>query len=313
MHYIVLDLEWNSAYCPWQQRFINEIIEFGAVKLDENLNEVSRFQCFVRSKLTKKLRSRVKGLTNITNEEMRSGVSIDRAVHDYTDWAGDDTVTMSWSDTDIHVLVDNLKTMMNLDTIPFLYKYADMQKYVQSRMGITGNQISLTAAAEQLGVNFEEFAAHRALGDCLCSAELLRRTWVDGELDKYISDTRADDYYERLLFKPYIINDINDPLIDKSQLRFRCPNCGNFMRRRSKWKFKNRSFLANFECRKCNVTLVGKLRFRKLFDSVAVTRSLTPPAPPKDESDHSDTVKPQRPQKVKSATVNRKKREPDKT
>ena len=280
MNYIILDLEWNSAYCTWQQRFINEIIEFGAVKLDERLNEISRFQCFVRSKLTNRLRSRVKGLTNISNEDMRGGVPFEQAAADYTAWAGENTVTLTWSNTDIYVLLDNFKTMMNTERIPFLYKYADAQKFVQNKMGVTGNQISLTDAAERMGVDFKEFAAHRALGDCLCTAELMRRTFDENGLKGYLVDAGTDEYYARLAFKPYIINDINSPEIDRSQMRFRCPDCGDFMRRKTKWRFKNRAFAAVFECKKCKKPMCGRVRFKKLFDGVAVSRSLTdPPAP----------------------------------
>ena len=277
MHYIILDLEWNSAYCPWQKRFLNEIIEFGAVKLDENLKEVSRFQCFVRSKLTKRLRSRVKGLTHITNEEMRSGVTIEKAIKDYTAWSGDDTITLTWSNTDIYVLVDNLKTLMGKERIPFLQGYADIQKYVQNRLEITGNQISLTTAAEMLKVDFEEFAAHRALGDSLCSAEVLRRVWNEKGLEGYLTDASTDEYYARLFFKPYIISDINNPAIDKEQLRCRCPDCDDFMRRKTKWKYKNRYFVADFECKQCGNQLSGRLRFKKTFDGVIISRSLIPP------------------------------------
>ena len=35
MEYIILDLEWNAAYSRRRGGFINEIIEFGAVKADE--------------------------------------------------------------------------------------------------------------------------------------------------------------------------------------------------------------------------------------------------------------------------------------
>lgn len=290
MNYIILDLEWNSAYCSWQQRFVNEIIEFGAVKLDEQLTEISRFQCFVRSKLTKRLRSRVKGLTNITNEDMRSGIPFEQASAQFTEWAGEDTLTLTWSNTDIHVLLDNYKTMMNVDRIPFLYRYADLQKFVQYKMGITGNQISLTAAAEKMNVDFTEFAAHRALGDCLCSAELLRRTFDTQALASYVTDTRRNDYYERLAFKPYVINDINSPDIDRNQLRFRCPDCSDFMRRKTKWRFKNRSFCALFECRRCAKLLSGRVRFKMLYDGVTVSRSLTAPPPPKPETQADTTT-----------------------
>lgn len=285
MNYIILDLEWNSAYCTWQQRFINEIIEFGAVKLDSELNEIGRFQCFVRSKLTKRLRSRVKGLTNITNEDMRSGVPFEKASADFTAWAGEDTLTMTWSNTDIHVLLDNYKTMMKVDRIPFLYKYSDLQKFVQNRLGINGNQISLTTAAEQMNVNFEEYAAHRALGDCLCSAELFRRTFDEKALRGYITDAATAEYYERLTFKPYIINDIQSPDIDRNELRFRCPDCGDFMKRKTKWHFKNRNFVALFECKKCSKLLNGRVRFKMLYDGVTVSKSLTEPPPPKETTE----------------------------
>ncbi len=285
--YIILDLEWNSAYCKWQQRFLNEIIEIGAVKLDADLREVDRFQCFVRSRLTKRLRSRFKGLTNISNEDMLSGVPFDEAVHRFTEWAGRDTVTLTWSNSDVYALLDNMKTLLDTDTIPFLYCYGDMQKYVQEQLGVTGNQISLTAAAEKMGVDFEEYAAHRALGDCLCSAELLRRTWVDGGLDKYLVDTTDPTYYERLTFKPYIISDINSSQIDKSQLRLRCPKCNNYLKRRSKWQFKSRYFRADMHCSRCGVDFVGRIRFKKLYDRVAVSKNVVEP-PVKDTSSEQE-------------------------
>ena len=36
MTYIILDMEWDGAYCPRISRFINQIIQIGAVKLNED-------------------------------------------------------------------------------------------------------------------------------------------------------------------------------------------------------------------------------------------------------------------------------------
>jgi inhibitor of KinA sporulation pathway (predicted exonuclease)/predicted RNA-binding Zn-ribbon protein involved in translation (DUF1610 family) len=279
VHYIIIDLEWNNAYSRNDQRFINEIIEIGAVKLDENFRETGRFQEFIRSRLTRHLCSRVKDLTSITNQDMRGGISLEHAVEKYTEWAGRDHVTLSWSNTDIYVLLDNLRSFMGLEAIPFIEKYADMQKFVQRRMGIDGNQISLTAAAEKMGIDFTEFAAHRALGDCLVCAELLRRTYYDGGLDEYITDTRDPKYYARLSFKPYIISDLNDPDIDRNELRFRCENCGKFARRRSKWQFRSRAFRADFRCRNCGSEFTARIRFKRTYDGVIITRGLVLPQP----------------------------------
>lgn len=283
--YIILDLEWNSAYCKWQDRFLNEIIEFGAVKLDADLRETDRFQCFVRSRLTKRLRSRFKELTNITNEDMRGGIPFDEAVKRFSDWTGRDTVLLTWSNSDVYTLLDNMKTLLDTDTIPFLYRYCDIQKYVQDRLGVTGNQIALTAAAKQAGVRFEEYAAHRALGDCLCSAELLRRTWEEGGLEPYIVDATDPSYYARLTFKPYIISDIHSEEIDKSQLRVRCPLCGNYLKRKTKWQFKNRYFRAGMHCTRCERDFIGRVRFKRLYDGVCVSQNVTEPAVTDKEND----------------------------
>ncbi len=54
MNIVILDLEWNGAYSRRLHGFINEIIEFGAVKLDAQLNITDRFSCFVKPQVTKK-------------------------------------------------------------------------------------------------------------------------------------------------------------------------------------------------------------------------------------------------------------------
>ena len=59
MDFIIMDLEWNNTYARKTKGFINEIIEIGAVKLDENLNFKDKFSCLVRPQIGKKLRGSV--------------------------------------------------------------------------------------------------------------------------------------------------------------------------------------------------------------------------------------------------------------
>ncbi len=44
MFYVIFDLEWNNAYDYKLRKGMNEIIEIGAVKLDEKLNIVDTFK-----------------------------------------------------------------------------------------------------------------------------------------------------------------------------------------------------------------------------------------------------------------------------
>ena len=51
MSYVILDLEWNGSYSKVLHKFVNEIIEIGAVKLDENLKVIDTFKQLIKPKL----------------------------------------------------------------------------------------------------------------------------------------------------------------------------------------------------------------------------------------------------------------------
>lgn len=53
MSYVILDLEWNGSYSKVLHKFVNEIIEIGAVKLDDELNVCDTFTMLVAPKSVK--------------------------------------------------------------------------------------------------------------------------------------------------------------------------------------------------------------------------------------------------------------------
>lgn len=70
MQYIVMDLEWNGGYSRKAHGYFNEIIEVGAVRLDESLQVIDRFHAAIRPVVSRKLSDIVTDLTNITPEEL---------------------------------------------------------------------------------------------------------------------------------------------------------------------------------------------------------------------------------------------------
>ena len=74
MNFVILDLEWNGTYSRRLKGFMNEIIEFGAVKVDECLHVLDTFDALVRPQVGKKISGKIKTLTNITNEELANGL-----------------------------------------------------------------------------------------------------------------------------------------------------------------------------------------------------------------------------------------------
>lgn len=109
MQFIIMDLEWNNAYCKKLKGYINEIIEFGACKVDKDFNVIDEFSVIVKAQVGKKLQGRVKALTHITNEDISNGVPFFKALSMFRNWVGDDeNVFFSWGDGDIRTLIKKL-------------------------------------------------------------------------------------------------------------------------------------------------------------------------------------------------------------
>ncbi len=275
MNYIFLDLEWNSAYCRKKEKFVNEIIEIGAVKVNEGLETVSTFTKTIKSQLTKRLASRFKNLTNISNIEMRQGVYFNEALAEFREWCGNDFILLTWSNSDIYALLENCRLFADCGMIN-ISRYVDFQKYVQNELKLKGkeinNQISLLNAALEFNLNTENFAFHRALDDSRVCAEIFKLCFNEERFKDFVIDTENGDYFDRLTYKSYVISDIKSPLIDGKELQFRCKSCSNYAKRISPWVFKNQYFFANFRCKNCGMYFTGKITFKKHYDHVSVKR-----------------------------------------
>ena len=268
-----MDLEWNNSYMKSAQRFVNEIIEVGAVKLDENLNTVGTFSEIIKPVLSKKLRSRIKNLTNISNDDIKAGKPFSKVISDFEKWVGDDAVVLSWGDTDIRTLLTNMKCFLNKENISFIRKYADLQRYCQCFINMENvQQAGLSYAAECLQIDAEKFPHHRALDDSLLSAECFKKTFDKEKLKEFIKECN-EDFYARLAFHPYVIRKKDDPLIDKNVFNCVCDICGGNVKVIKKWKFSNQSFRGIFYCGKCDREFRVSLRIKKFYDRIDIKRN----------------------------------------
>ncbi len=280
MNYIVLDLEWNSAYFKAQGRFINEIIQIGAVKLNESMTIIDSFQIVIKSAISKKLSNRVIELTGITNEQMNAGIGFSDAVDMYNAWAGEDTVTLTWSDSDLFAIADNSGAFLKGEKTLNIEKYVDLQTYIQNELKLMGHsitsQISLANAATMLGVSIDGFDLHTAKDDAELSALMLGKTYCAERFIPLVRDTADPNFYKRLFFKPYYISNLKDKRINTNYLRFTCNHCQKRLARQNKWKYKNNWFRAEFLCENCNIRLKCMISFKQTFDKVVVKKRILP-------------------------------------
>ena len=289
MFYVIMDLEWNNSYNKYKKCFVNEVLEIGAVMADEELEVIDTFSVIIKSQLIKKLSGRVKNLTHITNEDMYSGVTFQRAVSDFSKWIGGrNCIFMSWGNSDIRVLHDNFSMFCGINGIPFLTQYMDLQKYCQEFIVNAGNQqIGLVNAAVEMGIDVSHCKFHRALEDSLLGLRCLKKCFNrDHLLNTAVICDRA--FYQKLLFKSSVITNINSPKIDRSKMKCDCSVCGAPMKRLSDWKNVNQSFAALFYCKHCERLVNFSIRFKEFYDRVDVKTSVLEMKRKSDENDPVD-------------------------
>ncbi|MBQ7653933.1 MAG: exonuclease domain-containing protein [Clostridia bacterium] len=277
MQFVVLDLEWNNVYGKKIKSFFNEIIEIGAVKLDEQLNICDEFSCLIKAQVGKKLRLNTRQITHLTNEDLENGVTFPRAISLFKKWIGsEETVTLSWGDGDVRTLIDNGKYFGLGEEVPYLQNYADLQKYFQRMIKRESKQqIGLKNAAELVGIDVENLSLHRALDDSRLAAECLKKIYDKKILEEYIYKCDAD-FYKRLRYKIKVISFIKNPLVDKSYLKYKCEKCGGKAQQLTSWKYSNQYFRANFYCPKCDHAVTVMVRFRKMYDSTEIKKVIKP-------------------------------------
>ena len=277
MAYIILDLEWNGAFSKKAHGYFNEIIEIGAVKLDAQMHPVSRFGVVICPTVSRKLTKWVTGLTNITDETLRDGLSFEGAMASLEAYIGKEPATLlTWSNTDLLVLLENFRFFTGEESISFMEAYVDVQRYFQQQTGQgTAQQVSLTKACELLGIDGEDMAAHRAPDDCVLTARVLQKVYKPETFAAAVRPADAE-FYGRLNFRPEVLCDLSDPRIHPSHLKFRCAACGRSLKRTGEWKRHNFAFFAPFRCRVCRADYTGRVQFKTTYDGLSVKKKLVP-------------------------------------
>lgn len=275
MDIVILDLEWNAAYSRRIKGYINEIIEFGAVKCGPDLKPKDTFACFVKPQVGKRLNPVVADLTNLTEENLIDGLTFMGAVSRFRKWAGN-CVIMTWGTSDILTLIENCRYFSGSGEVPFLTKYCDVQRYSQERMGAsTAEQMGLSKAAELLGLDLSGMEHHRALDDSLMTLEILKKLY-EPDVIRGFTDTCNEEFYRRITFKTTYICDLHSPLVQKSHLRFACPHCGGDSKRTTRWILKNKGFRAEFRCGACGCLFAGRLTIKQKYEGLTVNKKTYP-------------------------------------
>lgn len=174
MNYVVVDLEWNQAMSSKSSVFNKlpihlrgEIIEIGAVKLNEDMSLGEEFTIDVKPVYFKRMHYKVKKLTGFDKERLAHGVSFTEALDIFRAWCGDGVTFLTWGCDDKGIMEQNI-IIHDLDW-DWIDGWINLQLIYNLQTGGDKNQKSLASAMEHFGIE-QTRVAHDALGDAYNTA-----------------------------------------------------------------------------------------------------------------------------------------------
>ena len=247
MNYIVFDLEWNQ--CPYGKERENkklpfEIIEIGALKLDENKNCADSFHQVVKPAVYKKLHHRTKEILDIKGSDLEQGIPFAEAVNKFIKWCGPEPKFCTWGSTDLVELQRNMKYYHKLNLLKGPVFYYDVQKLFGLAYEGQRTARSLESAIDYLNMK-KEGQFHRALNDAYYTAEIFKGIPAETAQKYYSIDcyqnprTRKDQIYtvfpeySKFVSREFLSKE--EAMRDRDVTQTRCFLCQKTAKKKIRW------------------------------------------------------------------------------
>ena len=279
MHYIVLDLEWNQ--CPYGKDRENpklpfEILEIGAVRLNDSFEIEGTFSETVRPVVYRQLHYRTKEVIGERVEEFRKSRVFPDVARDFLKFCGEDFLFCTWGPSDLPELQRNLLYYGLDGHFPRPLFFYDVQKLFSLCFEDGKLRRSLEFAVEWLQIP-KDSPFHHAFDDTYYTSLVMKR--LDWEkVHEYLSV----DYYRpptcreeeiQLRFADYtkfvsrLFPNRDEVLSDRVVTQTRCMVCGRILRKTISWfPTSQRQYVCVMEC-PVHGLQKGKLRIKKGPDS----------------------------------------------
>jgi inhibitor of KinA sporulation pathway (predicted exonuclease) len=171
--YIVLDIEFNGR--KFASDLPMEVIEIGAVRLDDSMRQVDEFSSFVKPVYYTKLNSFIKKKTGIPQEAIDQASRFPKVMEDFISWLNrsESFLLVTWGGEDLKRIVLDTRMHKLDDSYWMAASYYDLLKGFLRYKNLT-NDVSVDAALLELQIEAEG-TAHRALDDARMTAQVFRK------------------------------------------------------------------------------------------------------------------------------------------
>ena len=177
MDYIVFDLEWNQN--PNERARPNrllpfEIIEIGAVRLNENREIVDTFHRLIRPSVYHWIQDSIHQVIHVNYRDLRKGTPFPDAADDFIRWCGHEYRFCTWAKQDVMELQRNMRYYHMLDLLPGPVVYYDVQKLYSLSFEDGRARRSLEHVVNSLQLKRDK-SFHRALADAMYTGQILQQ------------------------------------------------------------------------------------------------------------------------------------------
>ena len=241
MSLIVFDLEWNIGYQPKtflyhgaEQTLRGEIIQIGAVKVDETGRVLDTFSMDLKPRIFRKLQHHIAKVTGFTQKQMDAGVPIKEGLARFVKWCGPDARFGEWGMDDVPVLKQNLYLVGLDESWPAVW-YDLQQIFLAQHPRGEGEGMTLESVITRLNIPTDR-PFHDALSDALYTVDVCQRLDLKKGLEEYPDEESqlrsaacppGPEYKKVECFFGYLEKETwrEDPVLHN----LRCPWCGGVM------------------------------------------------------------------------------------
>lgn len=155
-----------------RRKLNEEVIEIGAVRLDENFQQEAEFQCYVKPEYGP-IKKHITSLTGITQAMVADKKPYAECFRAFVDWVGEEeTKIYSWSMSDIKQLRSECRYKLPDFDLDWLNsRWVDLQQEFDDRLGLH-NSLALKHALGAMDHKFEG-TQHTALADAINTSAIL--------------------------------------------------------------------------------------------------------------------------------------------
>lgn len=274
MNYVIMDLEWNQSNTGQEAETKTlpfEIIEIGAIKLNNDRRMIDEFSELVKPQVYHEMHRVTRRLIHLQMEQLEQGHPFTEVMEQFREWCGEDYIFCTWGPLDLTELQRNIRyyDLMPLADGPI--QFLDVQKLFSIAYENRKTRRSLEYAIDYLEIK-KDIPFHRAFSDAYYTAKVLA-LMDEKVLSNYSFDTfhlpkdRDSEIHVTFdTYAKYITREFKDKahaLEDKTVIGTKCYLCHKGLRKKIRWFTPNgKHYYCVSHCDKHGY-MKSKIRIRK--------------------------------------------------